>query len=268
MFGRRSDATLVRDVPYLRRFMPFVSPRRNESLVYFKMDILVDRAYELLGELNEGVPSEQRVTMFHLLLRSMVLAIHDRPGLNRFTAGGRLWQRKGLWVTFSAKQRMKDGSPITTVKREFPEGESLEDMVRGVLEVLEARRAGQEVRSDKEMRLALLFPSWIIRLGVLAYRAIDSLGLLPRSVIDEDPLYATLFVANLGSVGLEAAYHHLWEYGTCPMFGVVGRVRKREDGRRCVTVKYSFDERINDGLYAAIGLRAVKRRMENPEMLR
>ena len=44
MFGRRSDATLVRGLSTMRAFMPFVSPRRNESLVYYTMEIDPDPA--------------------------------------------------------------------------------------------------------------------------------------------------------------------------------------------------------------------------------
>ena len=39
------------------------------------------------------------------------------PGLNRFVAGGRLYQRKGIWISYSAKQRMKKGAPLMVLKR-------------------------------------------------------------------------------------------------------------------------------------------------------
>ena len=35
MFGRRPDATQVTGLPTIRRFMPFISPRRNDSLVLY-----------------------------------------------------------------------------------------------------------------------------------------------------------------------------------------------------------------------------------------
>ena len=94
------------------------------------------------------------------------------------------------------------------------------------------------------------------------------MGLLPRSVVDSDPMFSSVFVANLGSVGLDAGYHHLWEYGTCSIFAVVGRVHCRSDGAKVIEVKYSYDERIADGLYAAITLLGVKERLENPRATR
>ncbi len=267
MFGRRPDATPVRNLSTLRRFMPFISPRRSESLVLFDTEIEVDAALRFLAARNRGVPRDQRTTLFHLLLHAISRALHTRPNMNRFTAGGRLWQRKGVWITFCAKQELRDESPILTVKREFPPDETLDDIVTGVRERLTARRGGERSGADREMSLALYLPAFVIRLGVLALRAANSIGLLPRAMIDDDPLFASVFVANLGSVGLDAGYHHLWEYGTCPIFAVLGRVRRREDGKRVVHVKYSFDERVEDGLYAAISLQGVKDCLESPEQL-
>lgn len=267
MFGRRSDATLVRDLSRLRRFMPFVSPRRNESLVYYDTEIEVEPALDFIEERNRSRPPERRMTLFHVYLRSLAVALHTRPGVNRFTAGGRIWQRDGAWITFSAKQEIRDGAKMMTVKRRFDENESLDEMVDAVLDSLRDRRGGDETRSDKEMSLALRMPPFVIRLALLALRAADSLGLLPRKMIEDDPMFTSIFVANLGSLGMDAGYHHLWEYGTCPMFAMMGRIRERHDGVRVMTCRYSYDERIEDGLYAGIALAAIKERLENPTKL-
>ena len=49
-------------------------------------------------------------------------------------------------------------------------------------------------------------------------RWLDSVNLLPGSFIHPDPMYASMFIANLGSVKLESAFHHLYEYGNIPLF--------------------------------------------------
>ena len=85
-----------------------------------------------------------------------------------------------------------------------------------------------------------------------------------RRALQDDPLNASLFVANLGSVGLDAPYHHLYEYGNCPLFATVGQLKPglfaAPDGavvsRPALVLRYSYDERVEDGFYAAqaIGL--------------
>ena len=267
MFGRRPDATRVREASPVRLFMSFVSPRRNESLVYFAQDVDVEDALRFVEARSESLPPERRPTLFHLILRAIVRVLEERPRLNRFTAGGRLWQRDGVWITFSAKQRFDDDAPLLTVKRRFEPGESLDDMVERLLGGLGTARGGRKTTSDREMALLLRLPPWLARLLVRLVQGVDELGLLPRSVIDADPMHASVFVANLGSVGLEAGYHHLWEYGNIPLFCVVGRVKTGPDGRRVATFKWSFDERVEDGLYCARSLDRLQDLLSHPEKL-
>jgi hypothetical protein len=267
MFGKRADGTLVTGISNTRRFMPLLSPRRNSSLVYYTTEIEVGPALRFLETLNHDRPEDRRVTLFHLYLRSLAMAFHDRVGVNRFVAGGRLWQRNGVWITFSAKQALLDGSPVLTIKRKFERDEGLLEMVDSFRDELLARRRGKQSTADKEVNLFVRLSPLLVRAGIGALRIADYLGLLPRGMIESDPMYSSIFVANLGSVGLDAGYHHLWEYGTCSNFAVVGRVRDRGEGSRVMPVKYSYDERIEDGMYAAITMSGIKDCLEDPERL-
>jgi hypothetical protein len=207
MFGRRPDATLVRDLSTMRRFMPFVSPRRNESLVLFAQTIDAEPGFAFLESANASRAPERRITYFHLLLRACALALIERPRLNRFTAGGRLWQRDGVWLTFSAKRAFEDDAPILTVKRRFDGDVSLVQMVDDILDRLSAGRKGRRTQSDNEMDLMLRLPGPLIRALMWLARKADALGLYPRAMIEPDPLFTSAFIANLGSVGLAAGYH-------------------------------------------------------------
>ena len=269
MFGRRSDATLVRSLSTMRRFMPYVSPRRNDSLFYMMQSIEVEAALEYLEKRNRERPPDRPITLFHLFLRSVSHALHVRPGVNRFVKAGRLWQRDGEWLTFSAKREIKDGSPMLTVKRRFePTSESLDAMADAIYDRLRAGRAGRKTTSDKEMGLLLRLPGFAIRLGLWFARKGDDLGLLPRSMVDSDPLFTSVFLANLGSIDYPAGFHHLWEYGTASIFGVMGRIEPGPGGRRRMSVAWTYDERIEDGLYSYHALEGIRERMEHPERLK
>ena len=267
MFGRRPDATLVRDLSPVRRFMPFISPRRNESLVYFSHTVDAEPAIAFLETLNADRPPERRITFFHLVLRAIALGFHERPRLNRFVAGGRLWQRDGIWLSFAAKRAMNDESPIITVKQRVDPTLPLTAMVDAILDQIQAGRAGRRTTSDSEVDLLLRLPVPVIRAAMWVAHKADALGLMPRSMIDADPLYASAFLANLGSVGLEGGYHHLWEHGTCGVFCVIGRIEPDASGRRRASLKYTYDERVEDGLYCARTLERLRERLEHPEKL-
>jgi hypothetical protein len=268
MFGRRPDATLVRKLGAMRRFMPYISPRRNDSVFHLPMDIDVEAAFEFLEKRNRERPADRPISLFHLFLRSLSQAHELRPGVNRFVKGGKLWQRDGVWLSFSAVRELKDGSPMITIKRRFePRTESLEEMVDAIYDKLRPARAGRRSTSDKEMGVLLRLPGFAIRAALGISRLADRFGLLPLGMIKSDPLFASTFVANLGSVGHPAGFHHLWEYGTCSIFGVMGRIFHNAQGRRTMPVCWTYDERIEDGLYSAIGLAGIQERLEQPELL-
>jgi hypothetical protein len=267
MFGRRPDATLVRNLPKLRRFMPYVSPRRNDSLFYYAHEIDVDAALAFLEEQNRDRPADKQITLFHLYLRTVALGMLESPETNRFVAGGRLYQHNVFHITFSAMRELEKGSQLITVKREFPAGETLHGMVDRVLGSIVSRRTGEKTQADKEIDVALYLPPILIRgvMKVLSWG--NALGVLPKSMIDGDPLFTSVFVANMGSIGMETGHHHLWEYGTCSAFCVMGRIRTRPDGSRYVICSYTWDERVADGLATSFALSAFKERIENPEKL-
>lgn len=268
MFGWRADATLVRDLNRMRRFMPYLSPRRGDSLFYMMAEVEVDAALEYLARRNRERPEDSPLTLFHLFLRAISQAMELRPGINRFVKGRKLWQRDGVYLTFTAKRELVDGSPLITIKRRFhPESESLEEMSDAIHAELTAGRAGRKTTSDRELSLVMMLPGFAIRLMMGAVRVADELGLLPRKMIDADPLFASAFLTNLGSIDFGGGFHHLWEYGTASIFGVLGRIEHRPDGKRFVQLGWSYDERIEDGMYAYFSLEGVRHRIEQPELL-
>jgi hypothetical protein len=267
MFGRRPDATLA-NVPPMRRIMPFISPRRNESVFYLAQDFDLEPAFEFLEKHNRERPPDRPITLFHLLLRACSQALVLRPGVNRFVKGGRLWQKHEVWLAFSGLREIADGARMITVKRRFePETESLDEMVDAIYAKLRPARAGVQSTADKETNLLLRLPTFLTSLLVRSADWLDHFGLLPRAMIDSDPLYCSIFFGNIGSVGHPAGWHHLWEHGSCSIFCVVGKIEPRPDGRRGMTVCWTYDERIEDGIYSAVTLAGIKTRLENPEQL-
>ncbi|MGI9591198.1 MAG: hypothetical protein ACR2P8_07510, partial [Myxococcota bacterium] len=267
MLPWRADAKPVENLSTMRRFMPYVSPRRNDSAFYMFQDIEVEAALEYLEKKNRERDDANRLSLFHLYLRSTAQSFALRPGVNRFVKGGRLWQRDGVYLTFSAKRAIEDGSPLMTVKRHFPETETLEEMVDGVFAKLNPQRAGKQTQSDKEMSLMIRLPGPIIQLIMKLSNLLDYFGLLPRTLIEPDPHYASAFLANLGSIDYPAGFHHLWERGTASIFGVMGRVEPGTNGRRKMRVAWTYDERIEDGLYSYYTLEGIRERIESPELL-
>jgi hypothetical protein len=268
---RRADGEYVEKVPAYRRIMPFIMPTRTESAVYFEQKIDATRGLSFIAEWNERLP-DQKITFLHILMYGAIKALHERPRLNRFTMGGHLYQRRGIWVSYSAKKALDDQSPIVVLKQKFEPDVSFAEMVAQMYGALKVGRSDEESHVDKELSVFLRLPAPVLRLGVRLLRWLDAWNLLPGGFVEKDPMYASLFIANLGSVKLDAAYHHLYEYGTIPLFGVLGRLHQavvpEPDGtvrvRPEVSIKWSYDERVDDGLYAAKSLELSRRCLEDP----
>ncbi|MCC6335421.1 MAG: hypothetical protein IT380_15700 [Myxococcales bacterium] len=266
MLFSRPDGTRVKDANAPRRIMPFIMKTRNESAVYFEQHIDLTKALPFIDTWNAAKP-DKKITVFHLFLWAVVRAIAQRPRLNRFVMGSKLWQRDGIWISFSAKKKLEDGAPLIVLKRRFEPAISFSDCVDLIYGDVKEGRSDKLSHVDKELKLFLSLPGPLLRLGVGLLRWLDRWNLLPGSFIHPDPMYASMFIANLGSVRLDSAYHHLYEWGNCPFFAVVGRTRDvatPEGKRRMCSIKYSFDERIEDGLYCAKGLELVKELLEDP----
>jgi hypothetical protein len=271
----RADGTPIPSLHPIRRIMPFVMPTRNGAFVLFEQDIPTAPLLPLLERLNASRPPDRRITLFHCVLQAIGIALTAFPRLNRFVAGSRLYDRRGIWLAFSAKQKLERDAPIFTAKIEFRSGEPLPTMVDRLLAILGVGRSGRETPADREIKGFLRLPSPVLRLAVRLQRVLDGWNLLPTALIKDDPLYASVFVANLGSVGLEAAYHHLYEYGTTPIFVTMGRVHRtplvRDDGsvtsHEVFTLRYTYDERVEDGFYAARALERLAACLASPDEL-
>jgi hypothetical protein len=274
MLFHRQEGTPVRDIPSVRRMMPFIMRTRNESNVYFEQRLVVDGTLAYIEKHNAAYPDEP-INLFQIILCAAVRAIGMRPHMNRFVVGGQIYQRNNLEMSFAVKKKLDDASKMTAVKVTFDKDDTLRDVARRVREGIGEGRGTKNTESETEMDWVLKLPATALRLVMWGQRVLDAWNLLPHAMIKNDPLYCTVFFANLGSVGIDSGYHHLYEYGTAPLFGVIGRIKKAqvvtEDGevliRDVVDNKFTFDERITDGLYCAKSLDMFKAFIENPVAL-
>lgn len=259
------------DAPGYRRFMPALMPTRNGSVVYFDQRIRVDGTERFIASVRAEHP-ELHPTLFHVVLWAMARMFAEHPRLNRFVAGGRLYQRDDITIAFTVKSEISDEGTLLEVKHRFDPAASFVDLVADLQGEVAASRGGARGLADRELDLFLRAPPVLRRGLVRVASAANALNLLPRTFIEGDPFFASAFVTNLGSVGLDSAYHHLYEYGTIPIFGALGRVHESveaEDGAavvaRTASMKFTYDERVEDGLYAAHALADFHRLVEHPE---
>jgi hypothetical protein len=271
MWWRRPDGDLVRDLSPAKRIMPYMMRGRNESAFYFDQRIALRQADAYIRAFNEVHPATP-ITIQHLVMWAVAQVLDQYPTMNRFVMGGRLYQRREIWFSYSAKRSLKGDAPLVVIKRRFDPAEPFADMVADMARQLSEERYGTGMNAgDREIELIMRLPGLGRRLVMAVGRFADAFGLFPKSYIDNDPMYASIFFANLASLGLDAGYHHLYEYGTIGVFGVIGRPTtdpgsptSGPDRRRSLTIRWTFDERTEDGLLAGYALKRAKQILEDP----
>jgi hypothetical protein len=269
---RRSDGVLIRGLSPERRIMPYLMRGRNECAVYHEQTYDISKTRRWLRDFNRASPP-QPATMFHLFLWTCGQGLLLYPHMNRFVSAARLYQRKGAHVSFAAKKEFSLTAPLVTVKKSFEKNEPFAQAVKSMTGMIGEGRSGKQQQVDKELRLALLLPGLLLRFLFWLLRGLDRFNLMPGAMIRSDPMYASLFVANLGSVGLDNTFHHLYEYGTISVFAALGTQKKAivigRDGKpqvgEVMQARWTLDERVIDGFYAGEALRYVQRVMEDPE---
>lgn len=270
MFGRRPDARLVRDVPAYCRIMPYIMRGPNNSVVYFDLPVDVTETRRFIDDFNAAHP-DTRITLFHVVLWGLVRVLNEKPRLNRFVAGGRLWQRDGIWISYSAKKRLDEDAPLVVIKRRFEPNQPFDQMVKEYYDGLRTGRSERRSRVDKELSALLRLPRAGLRAVVGLEKAANALGILPRWFVDGDPMFASVLIANLASLKMDSGFHHLYDYGNIPVFCVIGQIKEEPAARNGQLVvrprahlRFTYDERVEDGLYAQHGLELLRALVEDP----
>lgn len=264
----RPDGRVVK-VPPFRRLMFFIMPTRNESVVYFESAVRAEKLEAWLASL----PPELGAHVTHALVGAVNVALAENPRMNQFVSGKRLYARNGRYITFSMKRKKLDAkAKLSAVKLRMQDGESFDQLCTRINGDIAVERSGKKTAADKEYELFDLLPNPVLRLAQKALVGLDQLGLLPGFFIEGDGMYTSIFIANLGSLDMAPGFHHLYEWGNCPLFMMVGRVEERpvvQDGQvvvgRVLPMRFSFDERVDDGLTARDGIRTAIRILEDPE---
>ncbi len=271
----RPDGQLIPDVHPYRVMLGHITPRRNEAIVYFDSYIPADRLLAYIAQARRRGGALAEVDITHCLLGAVALALKENPRMNRFVAGRRLYQRSERAITFSAKRKRLDrDAKLATPKLVLPAdgSETFAELCARVDRLIGAERKEGPTYLDRELGLLTLLPRAVLVRGVPFFMWLDYHNLLPRSFIANDGMFTSVFVANLGSLNMDPGYHHLYEWGNCPVFLTAGKIAERPtvvDGQvvaqKTLHLRWSFDERIDDGLNARFGIDTVRRILEDPE---
>lgn len=274
-WGDRKDGRWVRDVPGLQTVMAHLMPNRTDNEVYLRDTIDATELIRYLEKKNESL--DYKVTLFHCLLTGLARMVKERPLMNRFIQGHRMYERDEISLSFVCKRRFADHAEEALMVLVPGDADTINEISRKIVgDVAETRKSehstgGVDALLDAFARIPRLLLMPIIRI----IRWLDFWGINPDFLTEGDPNYTTILCSNLGSIRCPAVYHHLNNYGTNSIMVTIGTLHKEEllmpDGHReirdAVDIGATLDERIADGFYFARSLRLIKHIFAHPELL-
>jgi len=271
--GDRYDATRVEMPRNLNGIFPYLMKGRNESIAYYPVAIDVEN---LLAYIESHKGTENELTIFQAAMLALVKVMRTRPTLNRYIIGRHVYQRRNVVLSFIARKKMTDDGEETNVLVSIkPDDDRATIIAKLKQETSVAKREDVQKDDDKVIALFMRLPRSLLRAAINLLSWYDFYFDTPGFLRGLDPLRCSAYVANLGSVGLGAPYHHLYEWGTCSVFMAIGQIKPAvvvgDDGqpvvRKVMQLRFTLDERIADGYYDARALELMETYLQDPSQL-
>ena len=272
MFGHRSDGKKIKKLTPIFKIMPCVMLDRADSQVYFKQDIALKHLDEYIDrKAEEGI----RLSYMNIIYAAIVRIIGERPRLNRFAMNGALYQRDKIYVSLVIKKSLTDDGVETPLKLPFNGDENIFEIKEKLDATIEKNKDVKAAnKTDKLVSILSAIPSGLIRAIVKFLMFLDKHGVMPKKIIEASPFHTSVFLTNVGSLGIDSIYHHIYNFGTTSMFFSMGKKKKSyiyEDEEfkeeKCITLAFVGDERICDGYYYASSFKLLLKYLKKPELL-
>lgn len=271
--GDRHDASRVDLGRGFKAMFPYLMKGRNESIAYYPVSF---DAEPLLAYIEEHRGTDESFTLFEAFMLALVRILRERPALNRYFIGRRLYQRHDVVLSFVARRAYTDDAEETTVLVHIRNSDDADTVLRKIRGEIKVAKGGEEKSDEELISLFMRLPRGVLRVAIKLLEWWDFYVDTPGFLRGIDPMRCSAMVANLGSVGMGAAYHHLFEWGTCSLFITIGQVRPAvcvgDDGRPAVKqmaeLRIAFDERVADGYQDARALERLADYLADPAQLR
>lgn len=269
----RSDGYYLTQLDTISKLIPYIMKDRTDAHVYFEDRVSLEKIEPFIKEYRQKY--HVKIGFMHIVIAAMVRVMSQKPKINRFVVGRKIFARKHISISFTMKKAMTEQANDATVKTIYDPRATLHDIVRIVNEDVAYNKVdSNENNTDVLAKILGFMPGFLISAAIGLIKWTDSIGILPKSILEASPFHTSMFITNLGSIGIKAVYHHIYNVGTTSMFLAFGikekeivKVKGNDVERKYIDLKVVADERIVDGFYYAQALKQAMKYLQNPERL-
>ncbi|MBQ1483902.1 MAG: 2-oxo acid dehydrogenase subunit E2, partial [Eubacterium sp.] len=227
-WGDRRDGRYVKS-PGLQTVMGYLFPKRTDCEVYLHDTLDVTEVMKYLEERNKG-REDRKITIFHCAITALARMVKERPLMNRFIQGYRMYERDEITLSFVVKRRFADGAEESLMVLTAQDDDTIDTISDRIIgNVKETRKSEHSTGGiDKTLDAFAALPRLVLIIAIRIIRWLDFWGINLDALTEGDTNYTTILASNLGSIKGPAVYHHLNNYGTNSIMVTFGTVHNEE----------------------------------------
>lgn len=272
MFSKRADGRKIKSLDPFYKIIPYIMKERVDAHVYFEEDIPVDNLEAYIAK-----KKEQGIKIKHMdvVLAAIGRVALEKPRINRFIMNRKIYARNEVSISLAMIRKLNEEDYVdTTVKFKIKPEDTIFTIAEKERNLVEENKNAKANNSTDRLASAVMsLPNFLIKFVVWLVTKLDNWNMLPKFVMEASPFHTSIFLTNLGSVGIDSIYHHIYNFGTTSGFLAMGgrktRIKDVKTGEteKYMTFKFVMDERICDGYYYARAFAAFRRYIMYPELL-
>ena len=267
--GRR-----IKTIDPINLMIPFIMPHRSGASNLFEATMDITEAEKYLRE--KRLSGQANISMMHVFMAAYVRVVSQLPGINRFIRGQRIYARNGITISLTIKKNMALDAQETVVQVAADPKDTLNNVYDKLNALVEENKVeGDTNGTDTLAKFLCMIPRVFLKLVVWFLKTLDYFGWMPRFVTRLSPFHGSMFITNVGSLGIDAIYHHLYDFGNIPVFISMGKKKNvlelNDEGeivkKKAISITVVTDERICDGHYYAEAFKQIRKYIEKPWLL-
>lgn len=272
--GDRYDGRRIRSLDPFFKIVPYIMKNRTDAQNLFESKIDIENLERYIQEKRKA--GVKNIGVLQLMIAAMVRTMSQKPGLNRFVAGQKIFARNEILVSMTIKKGLKEEGGETTIKVKFSPYDTVFEVADKLkAEIEKNKKAEEQNETDLVAKVVMACPGFLVKLLVWLLIKLDYIGFLPRIINEASPMHTSVYVTDLGSLGIQPVYHHIYNFGTTSIFLAFGaksteRIIDKNNNivaKRYVNIKVTTDERTVDGYYYASAFKLFHKLLQNPERL-
>ena len=167
---------------------PYIMVTRNTSSNFFRDTVEITEIEKYIREKRrEGL---KNFGIMHVIIAAYVRAVSQRPAVNRFIAGQKIYARdEYIEMSLVVKKEMSADSPDTCIKPILDAHDTAAEIYHKINALIEQNKATAELNNnfDNTAKLFSFIPGVLLKFAVWLLKLLDYFDLLPRKLTMASP---------------------------------------------------------------------------------